>query len=98
MEPIFATEKSKISVWRFIDSEAWQAFLTANLFLSTDVPTFPRGGKKARCRMLEETTTHRSSDEGRQTKYSRETFLAVTYTNVSHPDGRGWADSFLRSA
>ncbi len=32
--------------------------------------------------MLEETTTHRSSDEGRQTTYSRETFLAVTYTNV----------------
>ena len=66
--------------------------------LSTDISTFPRSGEKARCRMLEETTTHRSSDEGRRSTYLRETFLAVAYTNVSYPYGREWAGSFLRSA
>ena len=42
-------------------------------------------------------TTHRSSEVGRQTMYSRETFLAVPYTNVSHPDLPGLAPSLLQS-
>ena len=44
-----------------------------------------------------ETTTNRSSKVGRRTMYSRETFLAVPDTNVSHPDLPGLAASFLQS-
>ena len=44
-----------------------------------------------------ETTTHRSSEVGRQTMYSHETFFAVPDTDESHPDLPGMAASLLQS-
>ena len=57
---------------------------------------FPPHGKNTP-QAESEKTTHRSSEVGRQTIYSRETVLVVPDTNVSHPDLPGLAASLLQS-